>query len=36
MEAGGGGASAVADRTVAIQMRETGPGFSYAAVPSAV
>ena len=35
MEAGGGGSSAVADRTVAVQMRETGPGFSYAAVPSA-
>ncbi|MCE9635813.1 MAG: DUF2460 domain-containing protein [Planctomycetes bacterium] len=35
LEAGGGGSSAVADRTLAIQMRETGPGFSYAAVPNA-
>ena len=34
MEAGGAGAVAVADRTVAVQMRETGPGFSYAAVPN--
>ena len=34
MEAGGLGAAAVADRTVAVQMRETGPGFSYAAVPN--
>ena len=34
MEAGGAGAAAVADRTVAVQMRETGPGFSYAAVPN--
>ena len=35
MEAGGAGVAAVADRTVAVQMRETGPGFSYAAVPNA-
>ena len=35
LEAGGLGAAAVADRTVAIQLRETGPGFSYAAVPNA-
>ena len=34
MEAGGAGVAAVADRTVAVQMRETGPGFSYAAVPN--
>ena len=34
LEAGGLGAAAVADRTVAIQLRETGPGFSYAAAPN--
>jgi hypothetical protein len=35
LEAGGVGAAAVADRTVTVQLRETGPGFSYAAVPNA-
>lgn len=36
IEAGGVGAAAVADRTVTVQMRETGPGASYAAVPNAL
>ena len=35
LEAGGLGAAAVADRTVSVQLRETGPGFSYAEVPNA-
>lgn len=30
----GGAPVALADRTVAVQLRETGPGFSYAAVPN--
>jgi hypothetical protein len=34
MEAGGVGGASVADRTVAVQLRETGPGFSFAAVPN--
>lgn len=36
LEAGGFGAGVVADRTIAVQLRETGPGYSYAAVPNAV
>jgi hypothetical protein len=34
LEVGGVGATAVADRTIAVQLRETGPGFSYAAAPN--
>jgi hypothetical protein len=30
----GGAPVALADRTVAVQLRETGPGFSYPAVPN--
>lgn len=36
IHAGGGGGAAVADRTVSVQLRETGPGYSYAAVPDSV
>ena len=35
LEAGGFGAAAVADRTVSVQLRETGPGFSSSEVPNA-
>jgi hypothetical protein len=34
LEAGGFGAGVVADRTIAVQFRETGPGFSYASAPN--
>lgn len=34
LDGGGFGAGVVADRTVAVQLRETGPGYSYAAVPN--
>lgn len=34
LEAGGFGAGVVADRTIVVQLRETGPGFSYAAAPN--
>ena len=34
LEAGGAGSAVVADRTVAVRMRETGPGFSYASPPT--
>jgi hypothetical protein len=34
METGGGGSAQVADRTVAVPLRETGPGYSYAAAPN--
>lgn len=34
LDGGGVGASVVADRTIAVQLRETGPGFSYAAAPN--
>jgi hypothetical protein len=33
---GGFGSAAVADRTVAVTMRETGPGFSYADAPNVI
>jgi len=33
---GGGGSASAADRTVAIRMRETGPGYSYASAPTAL
>lgn len=36
IHAGGAGAAGTADRVVMVSMRETGPGFSYAAVPDDV
>jgi hypothetical protein len=36
LDGGGAGKANVADRTVAVQMRETGPGFSYAAAPNSL
>lgn len=36
MQAGGAGSALTADRTVAVRLRETGPGFSYGTVPSAL
>jgi hypothetical protein len=34
LEAGGAGRANVADRTVAVRLREAGPGWSYAAAPN--
>ena len=36
LETGGGGSAVAADRTVAVRMRETGPGYSYASAPTAL
>lgn len=36
IHAGGAGGAAVADRTVSVRLRETGPGYSYAVVPDGV
>ena len=36
LETGGGGSASAADRTVAVRMRETGPGYSYASAPTAL
>jgi hypothetical protein len=36
LEAGGAGGVAVADRIVAVRLRETGPGYSYAAAPNSL
>lgn len=36
IHAGGSGSASVADRVVSLQLREAGPGYSYAAVPSSL
>jgi hypothetical protein len=36
LEAGGAGSAEVADRTVAVRLREAGPGASFAVVPNAM
>jgi hypothetical protein len=36
MATGGGVGTALVDRTVRVQLRETGPGFSYAAAPNSL
>ena len=36
LEAGGLGSAEIVDRTVNVRMREAGPGWSYAAAPSAL
>jgi hypothetical protein len=36
LEAGGAGRANVADRTIAVRLREAGPGWSYAAAPNAM
>ena len=36
IETGGRGAAGLADRTLSVQLRETGPGFSFADAPNAL
>ena len=36
LETGGGGSAKAVDRTVAVRMRETGPGYSYSLAPNSL